>query len=174
MRKVNLKNAEINEFFQLKLDSQSHIGDIKYSMEQFDHDGWLLCDGRELSRSNYSTLFNMIGTLYGYGDHVTTFNLLDGRGRTPVGAGKGVGLKGRLLGELGGAESVKLTVKNIPKHRHSIDQQNVQIISNGDTILQGSSSTETENRIFGSSSNDQEPIEIVQPYVALNMFIFVG
>jgi microcystin-dependent protein len=37
--------------------------------------GWLLCDGREVSRAEYHDLFTAIGTLHGDGDGVTTFNL---------------------------------------------------------------------------------------------------
>ncbi len=38
-------------------------------------DGYLLCDGNEISRVNYNVLFNMIGTYYGAGDGSTTFKL---------------------------------------------------------------------------------------------------
>jgi microcystin-dependent protein len=44
-------------------------------------EGWLLCDGSEISRSTYSDLFSAIGTSCGYGDNSTTFNLPDLRGR---------------------------------------------------------------------------------------------
>lgn len=37
--------------------------------------GWLLCDGSAVSRTDYSTLFAVIGTSYGAGDGSTTFNL---------------------------------------------------------------------------------------------------
>lgn len=37
--------------------------------------GYLRCDGLEISRIQYQLLFNMIGTYYGEGDGVTTFNL---------------------------------------------------------------------------------------------------
>lgn len=43
-------------------------------------DGWLLCDGEEVSRANYARLFEAIGTIYGEGDGSTTFNLPDMRG----------------------------------------------------------------------------------------------
>ena len=42
--------------------------------------GYLLCHGQEVSRSEYSNLFNIIGELYGVGDGVNTFNLPDLRG----------------------------------------------------------------------------------------------
>ena len=37
--------------------------------------GYLLCDGSEVSRITYALLFNIIGTYYGDGDLVNTFNL---------------------------------------------------------------------------------------------------
>jgi hypothetical protein len=37
--------------------------------------GWLKCDGSAISRTLYSDLFTAIGTKYGSGDGVTTFNL---------------------------------------------------------------------------------------------------
>lgn len=43
-------------------------------------DGWLLCDGSEVSRTEYAALFAVIGTTYGVGDGSTTFNLPDERG----------------------------------------------------------------------------------------------
>jgi microcystin-dependent protein len=43
--------------------------------------GWLLCDGRELGRTEYPALYAAIGTTYGAGDGSSTFNLPDLRGR---------------------------------------------------------------------------------------------
>jgi microcystin-dependent protein len=41
---------------------------------------WLPCDGRAVSRVTYANLFAAIGTRYGVGDGVSTFNLPDLRG----------------------------------------------------------------------------------------------
>ena len=38
-------------------------------------DGWLLCNGAEISRTTYASLFAAIGTKWGEGDGVTTFTL---------------------------------------------------------------------------------------------------
>ena len=43
-------------------------------------EGWAMCDGSEVSRSDYAALFAAIGTAYGVGDGSTTFNLPDMRG----------------------------------------------------------------------------------------------
>ena len=42
--------------------------------------GWLLCDGREISRSEYANLYNAIETAWGHGNNSTTFNIPDCRG----------------------------------------------------------------------------------------------
>lgn len=50
-------------------------------------DGWLICDGRLLSRTTYSALFAVIGTYWGSGDGSTTFALPPTPGRSCVGPG---------------------------------------------------------------------------------------
>lgn len=42
--------------------------------------GWLLCDGRTVSRSEYINLYDAIGVAWGEGNGTTTFNLPDLRG----------------------------------------------------------------------------------------------
>ena len=42
--------------------------------------GWLLCDGREVSRSEYFNLYNAIGVAWGIGNGSTTFHIPDLRG----------------------------------------------------------------------------------------------
>ena len=61
--------------------------------------GYLLCDGREVSRADYPYLFSVIGTTYGEGDGNTTFNLpnlqdkfIEGAGTNAVGTVKSAGL----------------------------------------------------------------------------------
>jgi microcystin-dependent protein len=49
--------------------------------------GWLLCNGAEVSRTTYATLFAVIGTTFGLGNGSSTFNVPDYRNRMPVGAG---------------------------------------------------------------------------------------
>jgi len=39
--------------------------------------GWLVCDGSAVSRTTYTDLFSVIGTTFGEGDGLTTFNLPD-------------------------------------------------------------------------------------------------
>lgn len=50
-------------------------------------DGWLICDGSQVSRTTYSDLFSVIGTTFGSGDGSTTFTLPDMRATFVRGAG---------------------------------------------------------------------------------------
>ena len=81
-------------------------------------DGWLLCDGRAVSRTTYKELFAVIGTAYGTGDGSTTFNLPDKRGRVSVGRNSS-DTSFSVLGKKGGAKTVQLKVEHIPSHTHS-------------------------------------------------------
>ena len=50
-------------------------------------DGWMLCQGQAISRTDYADLFNVIGTSFGSGDGSTTFNVPDLRGEFLRGSG---------------------------------------------------------------------------------------
>jgi microcystin-dependent protein len=82
---------------------------------------WLICDGALLPRVQYSTLFNVIGTLYGKGDEGEThFRLPDFRGRIPLGVDKfEVRVAGATqAGSVGGQALHQLTVEQLPSHQH--------------------------------------------------------
>lgn len=51
----------------------SITGEVKSYMGGKVPEGWLLCDGSELSRNHYPNLFGVIGTQYGVGDGISTF-----------------------------------------------------------------------------------------------------
>ena len=76
---------------------------------------FLVCDGSAVSRSTYSDLFDIVGTVYGAGDGSSTFNLPDLSGRVAVGASNH-----RALGSTGGSESVVLQDTDLPIHSHSL------------------------------------------------------
>jgi microcystin-dependent protein len=72
-------------------------------------EGWLECNGAELSRSAYADLYAAIGTSYGPGDGSSTFNLPDLRGEFLRGLDNGRGVDdGRSLGSAQGD-----TIRNI-------------------------------------------------------------
>lgn len=96
----------------------SYIGEIKLSAVDFEIEGWLICDGRQLSVQQYQALFAVIGTTYG-GDGRTTFHLPDLRARIPLGISqKDEKSPEYPLGAKGGKESVAYNY-NVPLPAHS-------------------------------------------------------
>jgi microcystin-dependent protein len=81
--------------------------------------GWRICNGDALPISEFDALYTLLGTTYG-GDGVTTFNLPDLRGRTPIHQGQGPGLTMRVIGQTLGAEAVALTPAQMPAHFHPV------------------------------------------------------
>ncbi len=85
---------------------------------------WLFCNGAEVSRVTYDTLFSAIGTAYGIGNGTSTFDLPDLGGRVPAGKESsatrlttgGSGIDGDTLGSSGGSEDVTAAM---PSHTHS-------------------------------------------------------
>ena len=96
-----------------KVNQTILIGEIKPYAGSDEPTGWLKCDGRAISRTTYSALFNVIGTTYGSGDGSTTFNLPDMRDRFPVGVGSSYALNDK-----GGANTVTLNTNQMPSHTH--------------------------------------------------------
>lgn len=94
------------------------IGDLKWSVINTDRYGWLICDGRSLSRKKYKDLFAVIGTSFGSVDD-ESFNLPDCRSRVLGAIGQGDGLSDRTLGETVGTETHTLTIPEMPSHDHS-------------------------------------------------------
>jgi microcystin-dependent protein len=50
------------------------------NIASIESQGWLYCNGNSISRTDYATLFAVIGAAYGGGDLQTTFDLPDFRG----------------------------------------------------------------------------------------------
>ncbi len=123
-------------------------------------EGWLLCDGSEVSRTEYDNLFNTISNNYGSGDNSTTFNLPDFRGRflrgTDNGSGNDPNAGSRIASNSGGNSqdavgSYQSTATSLPNNgfitdytgNHSHDYYDIYLSSNGGTAysnLAGSTS----------------------------------
>jgi microcystin-dependent protein len=98
---------------------QPYIGQIIAVGFNFVPVGWLSCSGQLLSVSQNDVLFSLIGTTYG-GDGQSTFALPDLRGRSPMGQGTGNGLSPRVVGQVGGSETMTLTSAQIAAHSHPL------------------------------------------------------
>lgn len=68
-------------------ESGTAVGSISLFAGAALPEGYLLCDGAELSREVYAELFSAIGTTWGEGDGENTFNIPDLRGKFIRGCG---------------------------------------------------------------------------------------
>ena len=146
-------------------------------------EGWMLCDGREISIEEYQDLYDLIGTTYGAGDSAfwaqvffpaTTFNIPDLRGRTIIGAdgmgGEAAGVilhHGALLGQSGGEERHQLTEEEIPEHHHDFIAGG---FGNSPGVL--FQPNDDLGTVFSTSSvGGDQPHNNMQPYMVLNYMI---
>lgn len=97
-------------------------------------DGWLLCNGQEISKQEYPILNSVLGTTYGAntngsgGAGTTHFRLPDTRGRVTAGTISGATISafnrigadqgGNTLGSVGGLEAVTLSSAQTASHTH--------------------------------------------------------
>lgn len=72
--------ADISKIKMNRIDDGVEPGDLTYSLRTYKN-GWLLCDGQEVSRTDYVDLFEIIGTTFGFGDGTTTFNVPNYKGK---------------------------------------------------------------------------------------------
>jgi microcystin-dependent protein len=126
-------------------------------------EGFLVCNGGEISRTTYSALFAVIGTTYGSGDGSTTFNLpnLTDRflqGSTSVGTVKDAGLpniegytsSGAMYFEIG--TNGALTGRNSNSNRN-LNTYEVSYKYANELYFNASDS----NSIYGNSTTVQPP-----------------
>lgn len=136
--------------------------------------GYLMCNGAAYSRTTYAPLFAVIGTNFGVGDGVTTFNVPRFPGRTPVGAGTGnaVDATSWAVGQEKGTETHTLTEAQLPNVSLSVVRQMYDEggafdnnIANG-----GSTANKTVNITLPPFGND-EAHNNTQPSLAVNFII---
>lgn len=93
------------------------VAEIRVFPFNFAPKGWASCDGQLMPISQNTALFALLGTVYG-GDGKSTFALPDLRGSAAMHPGQGQGLSERVLGEIGGSETVTLQTSEMPVHTH--------------------------------------------------------
>ena len=141
-------------------------------------DGWKLCDGAAISRTDFEDLFTVLGETFGAGDGSTTFNLPDLRGRFPLGldnmggnsADSVTATKADELAGKGGSETHTLTVDEMPAHNHEF--RRVGSGNTGARAVQTRSNSDWENNnvIIGNAGGGQAH-DNMPPWLALNYII---
>lgn len=117
IRNLATPNSNTDAVNKSYVDSFRLIADLKWSIKNSDHYGWLICNGRSLNTNRYNDLFQVIG--YSFGGSGGSFNLPDSRGRVLAGSGQGSGLTNRTIGQTTGEETHTMTITEMPSHTHS-------------------------------------------------------
>jgi microcystin-dependent protein len=150
---------------------------------------WAFCQGQTINIQSNTALYSLIGTFYG-GNGTTNFKLPDLQGRAVVGVGQGPGLSDYLIGQVGGAEAVTVTVQQMPAHVHPVQVTITQNGASGATLASPADNTygsdnsgtaytspaNTGLKPFAGSITMQNaglgtPVPTVNPYMALNYII---
>ncbi len=170
------------------------IGDSKFSFTESDHLGWLKCDGRLLSTTDYALLFTVIG--YNFGGSGNQFALPDSRGRVPGAAGQSEDNAANpttyVKGDISGNQLHLLTIPEMPIHNHTIndpghthsyqnnsDDQGVNTITTQNTAaneneVNQTTGSSTTGITINNTGGDQYHNNM-QPTIFMgNLFIFCG
>ncbi len=157
------------------------IGQIIMFAGNFAPRGWAFCNGQLLSIAQNTALFSILGTTYG-GDGKTTFALPDLRSRVPMHPGQGQGLSAYELGQVGGVETVTLTMQQMPIHGHafapgcSIDPPSAQSPANSvpaqlDTQAYGTEANASMRPGNSTNAGGSQAHDNLQPFACVNFII---
>jgi microcystin-dependent protein len=99
--------------------SDAFVGEVRMFPFDFAPQGWARCAGQLLPISQNQALFSILLTTFG-GNGKTVFALPNLQGSSPMHAGQGPGLSPRVLGEVGGEQTVTLVNHELPTHDHTV------------------------------------------------------
>lgn len=168
--KIQFKDAHGNLYYPNTLNGENLGGEslpigsmLPYSSEVIPN-GFLPCDGSEVSRTEYKELFAVIGITYGAGDGETTFNLPDKRGRVSVGLDldqeefNSIGLKD-------GEKEHTLTVDEMPSHTHTYTRSRLFYAeAAGQNAIGYGSNSGTAISAGTNATGGDKPHNNLQPY----------
>lgn len=146
--------------------------------------GWIFCNGQTISRTTFDKLFAALGTNFGAGDGSTTFAVPDLRGRFPLGLDNlgGIGAAGRVptattLNASGGAETVTLSVAQLPSHDHDVAATQTFVSAAGANAnywnwpMATGATTPTIAKPKTGTAGSGSAVNKMPPYVAMNYLI---
>jgi len=159
--------------------SEPFLGMIAIYPYSFAPRGWAFCQGQILPIAQNTALFSLLGTTFG-GNGQTTFALPDLRGRFPNSSGQGPGLSSYDLGQVGGTESITLTINQLPAHGHPVAPA---ASTNAPTASKPTNNYPAAGSFYDAATNaamatfqsgpagGNQPAGMMNPYLTLNYCI---
>ena len=166
-------------------------------------EGWLLCDGQAVNKSDWTILWEAIG--HNFKDPallddlgVNTFALPDMRGRFPLGldnlggpsANRVTDIAADAIGGNSGTESTSIDVNNLPEHEHDLEGESgtqyygiragagepVDTDAVTLTVEPGLGGTQGLASSGGikTTSDLGDALDVMNPYLAMNYIIYTG
>ncbi len=147
------------------------VGTINAYAGIAEPEGWLFCYGQALNRVTFGNLYRAIGTMYGDGDGISTFNIPDLRGRVIVGVDKNAGrvTSNNTLGKSSGEEKHQLTVDELPSHNHTMGYIEHGITTGGHPCHDVSNAL--NSKFLTKNTGNNHSHNNMQPYLVLNYII---
>ena len=109
----SLSRKNLDVYSKAETDQKMPAGGVVFFPQTTAPTGWLKANGAAVSRTAYATLFAAIGTTFGDGDGIYTFNLPDLRGEFVRGFDDGRGIdSGRVIGS-GQIDQIKSHSHNV-------------------------------------------------------------
>lgn len=163
-------------------------GEIKMWAGDAIPDGWLLCDGSEVSKTDYPKLYKAIGDLWGVPNSSSNFKLPNLNGKVPVGYDSS-DTDFATVGHTDGEKTHPLSVTELPSHRHppfdagdrlldynysatgqGVSERRVALASSGNYIAPVVNSSKTDwaghdytgNTGGGAAHNNLQPYAVVK------------
>lgn len=185
---INRLQNKIEELTQKIEQSKTPTGSVIPFAGDTAPEGWLICDGRIVCRSTYPGLFNVIGLKYTLPLTILpqtisqqiigeeNFCVPDLRGRIPVGVDSDIRpnfitsnrvTSNNKLGESGGEEKHKLTIYEMPSHKHEVYGKPERYhYTHGSNSINGCGLYQDSQYTGGDQSHNN-----MQPYLVLNYII---
>ena len=172
---LNTHNPEdMNYWLKVALNNELGIitGEIKYFAFNTPPEGYLVCNGANVSRETYADLYAIIGTTFGSGDDSTTFalpNLIDkfAQGSTIVGTAVEAGLPNIT----GWTLSASTTNSDPAYYSGALSTQDIALyrVTNSGTLgytkNQLNFDASKSNPIYGNSTTVQPPALTLLPCI---------
>jgi microcystin-dependent protein len=151
-----------------------YLGEIRLMSFNFAPKYWAQCNGQLLPINQYQALFSLLGTYFG-GNGIQTFGLPDMRGRAPLSQSPNY-----VMGQMGGTETVTLTITQMPQHNHFMQAVNSagsatrpigRLLAQAGTGASAGYTTSISSNLTALNPNTVQPTGANQPHTNIQPYL---